>query len=84
MTEQVSLSEARAQLNDLVHRAASSRARVTITYHGEPAAVLVNPQELADLDEALALADHRAQQTAGTLRTVPHDQVRTRLGLPGQ
>lgn len=78
----MSLGEVRAQLDDLVHRAARSRARVTITDNGEPAAVLISPEELADLDEAVALADYRAQRAAGTLRTVPHDQVRARLGLP--
>lgn len=82
MTEQVPLSEAHAQLDDLVHRAARSRARVTITDHGEAAAVLINSHELADLDEAVALADYRARHAAGTQRTVPHDEVRARLGLP--
>ncbi len=82
MTEEVSLTEARAQLDDLVRRAARSRSRVTITHHGEAAAVLISPQELADLDEAVALTDYRAQQAAGTLRTVAHDLVRARLGLP--
>lgn len=82
MSEQVPITEAQARLGSLVHRAAHSRDRVTITDHGEPAAVLINPEELADLDEALALIDFRAQQAAGNLRTVTHDEVRTRLGLP--
>jgi prevent-host-death family protein len=82
MNEQVPITQARARLGSLVRRASHSRARVTITDHGEPAAVLINPQELADLEEALALADFRAEQAAGTARTVSHDEVRARLGLP--
>ncbi len=81
VTEQVSLSEAHARLDDLVYLAARSRARVTITDHGEPAAVLINAEELAHLDEVSALADYRAQRAAGTVRTVDHDEVRARLGL---
>lgn len=76
------ITEARARLGSLVRRTAHARERVTITDHGEPAAVMINPQELADLEEALALADFRAQQATGTARTVPHDEVRARLGLP--
>ena len=82
MGEQVPITEARARLGSLVRRASHARDRVTITDHGEPAAVLINPQELADLEEALALADFRAQQAAGTARTVPNDAARARLGLP--
>jgi prevent-host-death family protein len=82
MGEQVPITEAGARLESLVRQACHCRDRVTITDHGEPAAVLINPQELADLDEAVALANFRAQQAAGTARTVPHDEVRARLGLP--
>lgn len=80
MTEQVPIAEAGTQLGSLVHR--TSHARVTITEHGEPAAILINPVELEDLEEAAALADYREQQAAGTMRTVPQDEVRNRLGLP--
>lgn len=82
MSEQVPITEARARLGSLVRRTSHARERVTITDHGEPAAVLINPQELADLEEALALADFRAMQASGAARTVPHDEVRARLGLP--
>jgi prevent-host-death family protein len=76
------MTEARKQFGTLVRRAATARERVTITDHGQPAAVLVNAQELADLEEALALAEYRARQAVGTVETVPQDQVRERLGLP--
>ena len=77
----LSLSQARVQLDALVRRAVSDRERVTITNHGRPAAVLVNAEELADLEEALGLAEFRAQQAAGEQYTIPHAEVRQKLGL---
>ncbi len=80
------LSQARVQLDALVHRASSDRERVTITDHGRPAAVLVNAEELADLEEALGLAEFRARQAANEHSTIPHAEVRRKLGVrrPGQ
>lgn len=75
------LTEARKRFGALVRRAATTRERVTITDHGQPAAVIVNAQELADLEEALALAQYRAAQGDGAARTVPHREARRRLGL---
>lgn len=37
--------------------------------------------EQADAEEAEALAEYRAQQDAGTVTTVPQDEVRRRFGL---
>ncbi|MFI2351737.1 type II toxin-antitoxin system Phd/YefM family antitoxin [Streptomyces sp. NPDC019443] len=81
MSETLPITEARARFGSLVRRASHARERITITDHGQPAAVLINPQELADLEDDLALAQYRARQTAGTATTVPHDDVRIRLGL---
>ena len=77
----LSMTEARKQFGSLVRRAATRRERTTITDHGHPAAVLVSAQELADLEEALALAEYRAGQ-AGGARTISQAQARDRLGLP--
>jgi prevent-host-death family protein len=71
------------QLDALVRRAASERERVTITSHGRPAAVLVNAEELANLEEALGLAQFRARQTAGEYFPIPHAEVRQKLGVRG-
>lgn len=64
-----------------MRRASHARERITITDHGQPAAVLINPQELADLEDALALAQYRARQAAGTATAIPHEQVRAQLGM---
>ncbi|MER5367154.1 type II toxin-antitoxin system Phd/YefM family antitoxin [Streptomyces sp. NPDC002722] len=81
MGDTLPIAEARARFGSLVRRASNARERITITAHGQPAAVLINPQELAELEDALALARYQARQAAGAVETVPHDQVRARLGL---
>ena len=78
------MTQARKVLGSLVRRAAVSGERTTITDHGRPAAVLVSAQELADLEEALALAEHQARRAPGATgpgELVPQDEVRSRLGL---
>jgi prevent-host-death family protein len=77
----LSMTEARKQFGSLVRRAASRRERTTITDHGQPAAVLVSAHELAELEEALALAEYRSRQAGGEHPPVPQAAVRDRLGL---
>ncbi|MFJ4668179.1 prevent-host-death family protein [Kitasatospora purpeofusca] len=38
-------------------------------------------EELADLEDALALARYRARQASGIATEVPHEDVRSILGL---
>ncbi|MCM2578285.1 type II toxin-antitoxin system Phd/YefM family antitoxin [Streptomyces meridianus] len=81
MSDTFPMTEARARFGSLVRRTAHARERITITDHGQPAAVLINPQELADIEDALALAEYRARSESGRARTVGHEEVRERLGL---
>ncbi|MDX3772352.1 MULTISPECIES: type II toxin-antitoxin system Phd/YefM family antitoxin [unclassified Streptomyces] len=81
MSDTLPITEARARFGSLVRRASHARERITITDHGQPAAVLINPQELADLEDALALAQYRERQRAGSTSGAAHDEVRARLGL---
>ncbi|MFF4652538.1 type II toxin-antitoxin system Phd/YefM family antitoxin [Streptomyces sp. NPDC001380] len=81
MSDTLPITEARAKFGSLVRRASHGRERITITDHGQPAAVLINPQELADLEDELALARYRARQAAGAAGGTPHGEVRALLGL---
>ncbi|MFJ9032232.1 type II toxin-antitoxin system Phd/YefM family antitoxin [Streptomyces sp. NPDC102274] len=81
MTDTYGMTEARANFGTLVRRTAHSRERIAITDHGHVAAILINPQELADLEDALAVAQYRAEKANGTLSTVPHGEVKRMLGL---
>ncbi|MGW0862178.1 type II toxin-antitoxin system Phd/YefM family antitoxin [Streptomyces sp. NPDC002611] len=81
MTE-ITISSARAQLGDLVRRAALSRETIAITDHGHVAALLVSPQVIENLEDALAVADYQRCKAEGTLGPgIPMDEVRKRLGL---
>ncbi|MFF6778427.1 type II toxin-antitoxin system Phd/YefM family antitoxin [Streptomyces sp. NPDC012637] len=82
------ITEARAQFGSLVRRTAHARERITITDHGQAAAVFINPtelaeleQRLADLEDELALARYRARQAEGAVVGIPQDEARARLGL---
>lgn len=81
MSDTLPITEARSQFGSLIRRASTRRERTTITDHGYPAAVIINAQELADLEDDLAVAQYEAEKAAGTLRTVPNSEVRERLGL---
>ncbi|QDY79176.1 type II toxin-antitoxin system Phd/YefM family antitoxin [Streptomyces qinzhouensis] len=81
MSDTVPITEARARFGSLVRRASHARERITITDHGQPAAVLINPQELAELEDALALARYQERKISGATAPVPHNEVRARLGL---
>jgi prevent-host-death family protein len=81
MSDTLPITEARGQFGSLVRRASTRRERITITDHGQPAAVIINAQELEDLEDDLAFARYEAEKASGTLRTVPHDDVREQLGL---
>lgn len=72
-----SLADARNRLSELVAEVENTHARVLITKHGHPAAVLIAPDDLAALEETLdVLADPEAlaeirQSEAGASRGEP-------------
>lgn len=70
----------RNRLGSLVRRAFHARERITVTDHGRPVAVPIDPQEPADLEDTLDLTRYRRRQATDRTAGVPHGQVRTRLG----
>ncbi|MEW1723123.1 type II toxin-antitoxin system Phd/YefM family antitoxin [Streptomyces sp. NPDC093109] len=82
MTDVYAMTEARANFGTLVRRTAHSRERIAITDHGHVAAILINPQDLADLEDSLALAQYQLEKERGTLAPgIPHAEVGRMLGL---
>jgi prevent-host-death family protein len=51
----LSLAEAKNRLSEVVDEVERQHARVTITKHGRPAAILVSPEDLEALEETLDL-----------------------------
>ncbi|MFM9368779.1 type II toxin-antitoxin system Phd/YefM family antitoxin [Streptomyces sp. Da 82-17] len=79
---QISISRARSELGDLVRRAAHNRESIALTDHGHVAALLVSPQVIEDLEDALAVAEYERRKAEGTLgEGVPHEEVGRMLGL---
>jgi antitoxin YefM len=59
--EQLPLNEVKNRLSELVERVESEHARVTITKHGRPAAVVISTDDLTALEETLlVLSDPEA------------------------
>lgn len=51
MSNLISISDARANLPDLITRVSDTLGRVTITVNGQPKAILVSAEELESLEE---------------------------------
>lgn len=81
-----SLATVKARLSAYVDSVHDTHERVTITRNGEPAAVLISPDDLASLEETIAvlsdpeamveLAEAEAAVAAGDV--VPLDEIRMR------
>ena len=77
------LSEARANLGEVVRKARYGREVVELTDHGLPAAVVISPELLEyyrGLEDAHDLAEAE-RITAASRTTVPHAEVAARFGL---
>ncbi|MGW5360678.1 type II toxin-antitoxin system prevent-host-death family antitoxin [Actinopolymorpha pittospori] len=73
------IAEARGKLGELARRAAQHE-HITLTDRGVPAAVLVSPAELAELQDALAIARLERDRALGvTAAPVPHEDARAQL-----
>jgi antitoxin YefM len=55
VTTSMSLAQAKAYLSEVVGRVGGQHERVTVTVHGQPAAVLIAPEDLESLEETLAI-----------------------------
>jgi prevent-host-death family protein len=59
------MTDARAQLSELVAEARQRHRPVTISDQGRPVAALIGLDDLADLEDRAALAAHLADKAAG-------------------
>ena len=90
LMKKVSISAAKAELNELVEDVGRSREHITFTKHGAPVAVMVSADEWESIQETLfwqsqpGIRDDLAQaeQDVATGDTVSAEEVRARYGLP--
>lgn len=55
MAEQLPLAEVKNRLSEVVEQVETQHARVTITKHGRPAAVVISADDLESLEETLRI-----------------------------
>jgi len=87
MSETLPLATAKAKLSELIERVAGQHDRVTITRNGRPAAVLVSPDDLEELEETLAIMSdpellaglRQGGQELARGEGVPYEQVKAEL-----
>jgi prevent-host-death family protein len=65
MGDSYSLTTARAHLGELVAQARYGHQPVVITQHGKATVALINIDDLADLEDRAALAEHYAARLTG-------------------
>lgn len=78
---EIAISQAGAQLDELVRRAADGET-IALTDDGRVTALPVSPQVIADFEDSLAVADYQRRKAEGTIGPgIPHAEVRRMLGL---
>lgn len=85
----VPLGEARDRLSEYVSDVERTHARVTITRHGHPAAVLISADDLASLEETLEIlgtpgarqAIREGLADAEAERFADNDAIKARYGV---
>lgn len=85
----VPLGEARDRLSEYVAEVERTHARVTITRHGHPAAVLISADDLAAIEETLEIlgtpgaaeAIREGQADAAAGRFADSDKIKSRYGV---
>ena len=60
MSTVLPLADVKSHLSELVGRVKSQHERVTVTVHGQPSAVLLSVEDLAVLEETIAILSDRA------------------------
>ncbi|MER6098945.1 type II toxin-antitoxin system Phd/YefM family antitoxin [Streptomyces sp. NPDC001728] len=70
MTYEIPVTQARAELADLINRVVYGGERVVVTRHGKPLVALVSAADLAELEAAEKPADEQVVSTVSRLRTL--------------
>jgi prevent-host-death family protein len=71
----VAVTQASAQLGELVHQVRREHESITLTEHGKPVAAIIGVDELADLEDWAALAKHEADKARGLALGVSDDDL---------
>jgi PHD/YefM family antitoxin component YafN of YafNO toxin-antitoxin module len=79
---QITIGAARSQLGDLVRRVSHSHETIALTDHGHVVALLVSPEAIEELEDALVLTEYKLKNALGELEPgILHAEVGRMLGL---
>ncbi|MEU0244373.1 type II toxin-antitoxin system Phd/YefM family antitoxin [Streptomyces sp. NPDC006235] len=70
MAYEIPVTQARAELADLINRVVYGGERVVVTRHGKPLVALVSADDLRRLDETQELAEPAEEQAISAVSTV--------------
>jgi prevent-host-death family protein len=70
MAHEVPVTQARAELAELINRVVYGGERVVVTRHGKPLVALVSAADLERLEESTAAAEEQVISTVSSTRSV--------------
>lgn len=88
----MSVADAKAHFSELISRVRTQHERVVVTVHGQPAAMLVSPDDIESLEETIAIlsdpqtmADLReSQEQIDRGETISLEDLKTQLRAAGR
>jgi prevent-host-death family protein len=85
MTHEVPVTQARAELAELINRVVYGGERVVVTRHGKPLIALVSAADLERLEESDAAAEEQVISTVSSVRPTPSATgERRRFGIAAE
>jgi prevent-host-death family protein len=84
MAYEIPVTQARAELADLINRVVYGGERVVVTRHGKPLAALVSAADLRRLEEEQDATEEPVISTVSTVRTVPPAAREPRFGIAAE
>ncbi|MEU1532124.1 type II toxin-antitoxin system Phd/YefM family antitoxin [Streptomyces fagopyri] len=85
MAYEIPVTQARAELADLINRVVYGGERVVVTRHGKPLVALVSAADLERLEELRELADEQVVSSLSSVREVASaPRERQRFGIAAE
>ncbi|MEU2564579.1 type II toxin-antitoxin system Phd/YefM family antitoxin [Streptomyces longispororuber] len=85
MAYEIPVTQARAELADLINRVVYGGERVVVTRHGKPLVALVSAEDLRRLDEAEETAQEQVISSVSSIgSTSPEGGDRQRFGIAAE
>ncbi|MGY1502546.1 type II toxin-antitoxin system Phd/YefM family antitoxin [Streptomyces sp. QTS52] len=84
MAYEIPVTQARAELADLINKVVYGGERVVVTRHGKPLVALVSAADLERLDELDAAEEHVVSAVSSVREVAPAPVERQRFGIAAE